>query len=86
MDRHPYRPAHIHLIVKAPGHRHLTTQIFDRRDKYVEDDSVFAVKDELIVDFIPRKKVNSHTNGVVNGEQHDAIYELEYDITLKESA
>jgi len=86
MDRHPYRPAHIHLIVKAPGHRQLTTQIFDRRDKYIKDDSVFAVKDELVVDFVPRKKVDSHTNGIVNGEQHGAMYELEYDITLKESA
>jgi len=63
----------------------LTTQIFDRRDKYVKDDSVFAVKDELVVDFIPRKKAKGHTNGIANGEQQDALYELEYDITLKQS-
>ena len=29
------------------------TQIFDRRDKYITNDSVFAVKDSLIVDFEP---------------------------------
>lgn len=29
------------------------TQIFDRTDKYCENDSVFAVKDSLIVDFLP---------------------------------
>lgn len=86
MDRHPYRPAHIHLIVTAPGHRQLTTQIFDRRDKYVTDDSVFAVKDELVVDFLPRKQVNGRTNGVTNGEQPEAMYELEYNIKLKESS
>lgn len=83
MDRHPYRPAHIHLIVKADGHRQLTTQIFDRRDKYVSDDSVFAVKDELVVDFVPRKQVNGHVNGTTNGTP-DAMYELQYDIALKE--
>jgi hypothetical protein len=32
----------------------LTTQIFDRTDPHLEDDSVFAV-DSLIVDFIPLK-------------------------------
>jgi catechol 1,2-dioxygenase len=87
MDRHPYRPGHIHLIVKADGHRQLTTQIFDRRDKYVNDDSVFAVKDELVVDFVPRKQQSNHPNGHPNGYANatpDAVYELEYDITLKE--
>ncbi|KAL7904622.1 aromatic compound dioxygenase [Trichoderma velutinum] len=55
MDRHEYRPAHIHLIVQAEGHRSLTTQIFDKDSKYLEDDSVFAVKDGLLVEFKPRK-------------------------------
>ena len=27
--RHPWRPAHIHVIVTAPGHQTLTTHIFD---------------------------------------------------------
>ena len=45
---------------------------------------MFAVKDELVVDFNPRKKANGHTNEITNGEQ-DAMYELEYDITLKQS-
>jgi catechol 1,2-dioxygenase len=51
MGRHPYRPAHIHYIVRAPGCRTLVTQIFDRPDKYIADDAVFAVKDSLLVDF-----------------------------------
>lgn len=53
MDRHPYRPAHIHFRVRAPGHQELVTQIFDRDNQYLENDSVFAVKDSLIVDFNP---------------------------------
>lgn len=31
------------------------TQVFDRRDKHIEDDSVFAVKESLIIDFNPRQ-------------------------------
>ncbi|KAI1815879.1 Intradiol ring-cleavage dioxygenase [Poronia punctata] len=54
LDRHPYRPAHIHFIVAADGYRPLTTQVFDREDKYTKDDAVFAVKDDLLVKFEER--------------------------------
>ncbi|KAI9864492.1 MAG: hypothetical protein M1824_005196 [Vezdaea acicularis] len=70
LDRHPMRPAHIHLVLKAPGYRPLTTQIFDRRDRYVTDDAVFAVKEELVVDFLERK-----------GDPK-AQFQLEYDFKL----
>lgn len=53
LDRHPYRPAHIHFLLTAPGYKPIVTQIFDRQSKYIEDDAVFAVKDSLLVDFKP---------------------------------
>jgi hydroxyquinol 1,2-dioxygenase len=49
--RHPYRPAHIHFIVTAPGHRPLTTHIFVAGSQYIESDAVFAVKKSLITEF-----------------------------------
>ncbi|KAI3337304.1 Intradiol ring-cleavage dioxygenase [Xylariaceae sp. AK1471] len=55
LDRHPYRPAHVHFIVTAQGHRTLTTQVFDREDRYTRDDAVFAVKEELLVTFERRE-------------------------------
>ncbi len=51
--RHPYRPAHIHFIVRAPGHRTLTTHIFVAGSQYIESDAVFAVKKSLITEFTP---------------------------------
>ncbi len=51
--RHPYRPAHIHMVVEAEGYRKLISQIYDSEDKYLESDSVFAVKGSLIVEFKP---------------------------------
>jgi catechol 1,2-dioxygenase len=51
--RHPYRPAHIHFIVTAPGFRPLTTHIFVAESRYLESDAVFAVKKSLIVEFAP---------------------------------
>ena len=51
--RHAYRPAHIHFIVTAPGHRALTTHIFVDGSPYIESDAVFAVKKSLIKEFTP---------------------------------
>ncbi|KAL9531074.1 Intradiol ring-cleavage dioxygenase [Sphaerulina musiva] len=70
MDRHPFRPAHIHYIVQHEGHKPITTQIFDSESKYLEDDSVFAVKDSLVVKFEPRK-----------GDPK-AEFTLQYDVAL----
>jgi catechol 1,2-dioxygenase len=53
--RHPYRPAHIHMIVRAPGHRSVTTHIFDRQSAYIDSDAVFAVKPSLLRDFVRRE-------------------------------
>ncbi|WP_106401049.1 dioxygenase family protein [Actinocorallia populi] len=49
--RHPYRPAHIHLIAEAPGMRPLTTHLFVADSPYIDGDAVFAVKSGLIVEF-----------------------------------
>jgi len=70
LDRHPYRPAHIHLIVLVEGYKPITTQIFDKASKYLDDDSVFAVKDSLVVEFVPRE----------NDPQ--AALELKYDVNM----
>ncbi len=50
--RHPWRPAHIHIIVRAPGHQTLTTHVFDVESEYLESDAVFAVKPSLLRTFI----------------------------------
>ncbi|KAK2004838.1 dioxygenase [Colletotrichum falcatum] len=70
LDRHPYRPAHLHFIVSADGYRPLTTQLFDSEGEYLEDDSVFAVKKDLVVEFKP------------SGSDPSARWTLEYDFVL----
>ncbi len=52
--RHPWRPAHIHMIVSAPGHERLTTHIFDAASRYLDSDAVFAVKPSLLRTFVAR--------------------------------
>jgi catechol 1,2-dioxygenase len=50
--RHNWRAAHIHAIVTAPGHRPVTTHIFDADSKYLDSDAVFGVRRSLIREFV----------------------------------
>jgi hydroxyquinol 1,2-dioxygenase len=51
-NRHPWRPAHVHVVVSAEGYESVTTHIFDDSDPYLESDTVFAVKESLICRFV----------------------------------
>lgn len=70
MDRQFNRPAHIHFLVRREGYKQLVTQIFDKDCAFLKNDSVFAVKEELAVEFKPR-----------SGDPQ-ATLELEYNIAL----
>jgi protocatechuate 3,4-dioxygenase beta subunit len=49
MGRHPFRPAHVHFMISAPGYRTLITHLFFEGDQYLESDAVFGVKSTLVV-------------------------------------
>ncbi|MGY2876394.1 hydroxyquinol 1,2-dioxygenase [Marmoricola sp. URHA0025 HA25] len=48
LGRHPYRPAHMHFMISAPGHQRLVTHTFVEGDSYLTSDAVFGVKRSLI--------------------------------------
>jgi hydroxyquinol 1,2-dioxygenase len=48
--RSPMRASHLHLMVVADGYRTLVTHVFPRGDAYLDSDSVFGVRDSLVVD------------------------------------
>jgi hydroxyquinol 1,2-dioxygenase len=52
VGRQPYRPAHIHAVVSAPGYATLTTHFFVQNDPFIDADPVFAAKSSLIVPFV----------------------------------
>ncbi|KAG5928344.1 hypothetical protein E4U42_000790 [Claviceps africana] len=53
MDRHSMRPAHIHTMVTRPDSRTCTAQLYPKDDPWLETDTVFAVKKDLVVDLRP---------------------------------
>lgn len=67
VGRHPWRPAHIHFLISAPGFERLVTHIFLAGGPYLDTDAVFGVKRSLMVE--PRMV--------------DGILELTYDFGLK---
>lgn len=75
--RHAYRPAHIHFIVTAPGFRELTTHIFVNNSAYLDSDAVFAVKESLVRDFVPKPAGTDNPCGVIG-----PYVEAQIDITL----
>lgn len=65
--RHPWRPAHIHVVVRAAGHKTLTTHIFDIDSAYLDGDTVFAVKPSLLRRFEPHEAGDPGTPEGVDG-------------------
>jgi hydroxyquinol 1,2-dioxygenase len=76
--RHPWRPAHIHMIARAEDHRTVTTHIFDETSEYLDSDAVFAVKSSLTRRFIERSPEDPERPAGVQG----AWCSLECDLVL----
>ena len=77
MGRHPYRPAHIHAIVSAPGFEPVTTHVFVKGDPYLQSDAVFGVKHSLLAEFIEREG-----NAPDGAKQSAPFWEVQYDFVL----
>jgi hydroxyquinol 1,2-dioxygenase len=65
--RHPWRPAHIHMIVRAPGYKTVTTHVFDATSEYLDSDTVFAVKPSLLRTFVERSADDPERPAGVDG-------------------
>ena len=53
LDRHPWRPAHVHLKAGREGYRTLITQIYFKGDRYLESDAVRAMDRDLVYELKP---------------------------------
>lgn len=51
LGRHPWRPAHMHYMISAPGFRKLVTHTFVGGDHYLSSDAVFGVKETLVAPY-----------------------------------
>ncbi|MDW3683734.1 intradiol ring-cleavage dioxygenase [Cupriavidus sp. CV2] len=65
--RHPWRPAHLHFMIKAPGYETLVTHVFRKGDRYLDSDAVFGVRESLVGEWI---------------QQANGGYRLDFDFVL----
>jgi len=84
--RHPFRAPHVHFMISAPGYRRLVTQLFPRGGPYLDSDTVFAVKDPLIVD-IPAQDDPPPDGRTVGGCWHllDYVFHLAPDTNVPDN-
>jgi catechol 1,2-dioxygenase len=80
LGRHPYRPAHLHYIIKADGFETLTTHIFDPEDPYINSDAVFGVKESLLAKF---DKTNDPARAQTYGFEGE-FWDVKHDFVLAE--
>jgi hydroxyquinol 1,2-dioxygenase len=80
--RHPWRPAHLHLIVRADGFRTVATHIFDAASEYLDSDAVFAVKGSLVRPFVEQSAEDPERPPEIEGSWAS----LELDLVLAPGA
>jgi hydroxyquinol 1,2-dioxygenase len=82
LNRHPWRPAHLHFMIKAPGYETLVTHVFRDGDKYLDSDAVFGVRSSLIAEWI------RHERGTAPDGSHMDVpyYTLDFDFVLNPAA
>ena len=80
--RHPWRPSHLHYIVKAPGYRTLVTEIFPDDDPYLDQDTVFGVRDDLVMTY-HEKPASAFPDGMALSGQIEAPFlAVNFDVVL----
>jgi protocatechuate 3,4-dioxygenase beta subunit len=73
--RQAWRPAHLHVIAEAAGHRPLVTEIFPADDPYLDADAVFGVRGELVAEFRQETDLSSLPAGLAVRERITSPYQ-----------
>ena len=76
MGRHPNRPAHMHMMLQAPGYERLVTHLFVAGSPYLDSDVVFGVRDSLVVDFKPHPAGLAPDGRLMDRPFHTASYDF----------
>ncbi|WP_321888795.1 intradiol ring-cleavage dioxygenase [Paraburkholderia bannensis] len=78
LGRHPWRPAHLHFMIVAPGYERLITHVFRDGGPYLDSDAVFGVRSTLVADWV------RHEAGAAPDGTHSKVpfYTLDYDFVL----
>lgn len=81
--RHPWRPSHLHFIVEANGFQPLVTEVFPEDDPYLDQDTVFGVRDDLVMQYEEMPAGSFPETGfVLSGNVPGNYLKVAFDLTL----
>lgn len=81
--RHPWRPSHLHFIAEAEGFRPLVTEVFPEDDKYLDNDTVFGVRKDLVMTYVPMPAGSFPEEGYeLSGKVPGDYLKVTFDLTL----
>ena len=80
--RHPWRPSHLHFIVEAPGFQPLVTEIFPDDDPYLDQDTVFGVRKDLVMKYVEKPASEFPEGMELSGKIEQTFLHVEFDVVL----
>jgi hydroxyquinol 1,2-dioxygenase len=80
--RHPWRPAHLHFIAKAHGFRSLVTEVFPDDDPYLDQDTVFGVRTDLVMNYKPMPAGSFPEGFLLSGKVDGEYLRVDFDLVL----
>ncbi len=82
--RHPWRPSHLHYIVKASGFKSLVTEVFPEGDPYLDQDTVFGVRSDLVMNYESQSASSFPKSGFeLSGKVNEDYSRVAFDVVLK---
>ena len=80
--RHPWRPSHLHFIVSAEGFRSLVTEVFPDDDPYLDEDTVFGVRDDLVMTYVSQPAGSFPDGFDLSGKVPGVYCRVDFDFVL----
>ncbi|MFT7058893.1 MAG: hydroxyquinol 1,2-dioxygenase [Pseudorhodobacter sp.] len=80
--RHPWRPSHLHFIVKAAGFRDLVTEVFPEDDPYLDQDTVFGVRSDLVMKYKSMPAGSFPEGFALSGSVDEPYLRVDFDLVL----
>ena len=81
--RQPWRPSHLHFIVTAAGFKTLVTEVFPIDDPYIDQDAVFGVREQLIMEYVEHTDITNVPEGLEIGREVTVpFYTVDFDFIL----
>ncbi|MDJ0686048.1 MAG: dioxygenase [Alphaproteobacteria bacterium] len=80
--RHAWRPSHLHFIVAAEGYRTLVTEVFPNDDPYLDEDAVFGVRSDLVMEYRIGDREALAPDITAREALHDQFSKVDFDFVL----